>query len=112
MKKADVILTHDQNLLRSLLYNISVHPPMTKHQDLTPDQMNIQIDIAVEEHPVITFREITILTIDKSLHLELVTIMIEKQLLHITLDHLMIIIKETLDHLVHHTGILIDHHTH
>ena len=85
---------------------------MTKHQDMTPDQMKIQIDIAVEVPLVITFREITIFTIDKDLHLELVTIMIEILLLHITLDHVMIIIKETLDHIVHHTGLLTDHHTH
>ena len=67
----------------------------------------IQIDIAVEVHLVLTFTEITILTIEKDLHLELVIIMIEILLLHITLDHVMIIIKETLDHIVHHTG----HHT-
>ena len=103
---------HDQNLLTNLLYNISVHHPMTKHQGMTQDQMNIQIDIAVEVHLVKTIREITILTIDKDLHLELVTIMIEVLLLHITLDHVIIIIKESLDHIVHHTGPLIDHHTH
>ena len=83
MMKTDVILIHDQNLLRNFLYNISVHPPKTKHQDMTPDQINFQIDIAVEVHLVITFREITILPIDKDLHLELVTIMIEILLLHI-----------------------------
>ena len=38
--------------------------------------------------------------------------MIEILLLHITLDHVMIIIKETLDHIVHHTGHFTDHHTH
>ena len=85
---------------------------MTKHQDMTPDQMNIQIDIAVEVHLVITFKEITILTIDKDQHLELVTVLIEILLLdHITLDHVMIIINETLDHIVHQTGLLTDHQT-
>ena len=103
---------HDQSLLRNVLYSISVHPLMTKHRNMTPDQMNIQIDIAVEVHLVITFREITILTIVKDLHLELVRSMIEILLLHITLDHVMINIKETLDHIVHRTGLLIDHHTH
>ena len=81
--KTDVVLMHDQSLLRNFLYKISVHPPMTKHQDMTPDQMNFQIDIAVEVHLVITFSEITVLPIDKDLHLELVTIMIEILLLHI-----------------------------
>ena len=38
--------------------------------------------------------------------------MIEILLLHITLVHGMIIIKETVDHIVHHTGLLTDHHTH
>ena len=103
---------HDQNLLRNLSFIISVHPPKTKHQDMKPDQMNIQIDFAVEVHLVITLREKTILTLDIDLHLELVTIMIEILLLRITLDHVMIIIKETLDDMVHHTGLLIDHHTH
>ena len=112
MIKTDVIIMQDQNLLRNLLYKIFVHPPLTKHQDMTQDQTNIQIDIAVEVHLVKTIREITIPIIDKDLHLELVTIMIETLLLHITLDHVMIIISETLDHIVHHTGLLIDHHTH
>ena len=110
--KTDVMLMQDQNLLRNLLYNIFVHPPMTRHQDMTPDQMNIQIDIAVEVHLVITIEEITIPIIDKDLHLELFTIIIEILLLHITHDHVMIIIKVTLDHIVHHTGFLTDHHTH
>ena len=106
------MLMQDQNLLRNFLYNILVYPPMTKHQDMTPDQMNIQTDIAVEVHLVISIKEITVLIIDKDLHLELVTIMIERLLLHITLDHVLIIIKETLDHIVHHTGLLTDHHAH
>ena len=38
--------------------------------------------------------------------------MIEILLLHIRLDHVMIVIKETLAHIVHHRGLLIDHHTH
>ena len=66
---------------------------MTKHQDMTPDQMRIQIDIAVEVHLVITIKEITIPIFDQDLHLELVTIIIEILLLHITLDHIMILIK-------------------
>ena len=72
--KTDVMLMHDQNLLRNLLYNISVRLPMTRHQCMIQDQMTIQIDIAVEVHLVITIREITILKKDKDLHLELVTI--------------------------------------
>ena len=85
---------------------------MTKHQDMTPDQMNIQIDIAVEVHLVINIKEKSIPIIDKDLHLELVTILIEIQLLHITPVHVMIIIKETLHHIVHHTGLHTDPHTH
>ena len=38
--------------------------------------------------------------------------MIEILLLHITLDNVIIIIKETLDHIGHHTGLLTDYHTH
>ena len=64
-----------------------------KHQDTTPDQMNVQIDIAVKVHLVITIKEITIPIIDQDLHLELVTIIIEILLLHITLDHVMILIN-------------------
>ena len=56
-------------------------------------------------------RKITILNIDKDLHLELFIIMIEILLPHTTLDHIMIIIKEILAHIVHHTGLLIDHPT-
>ena len=85
---------------------------MTRHQGMIQDQMTIQIDIAVEVHLVITIRGITILNIDKDLHLELVTIMIEILLFHIILDHVMMIIKETLAHIVHHSGLLIDHRTH
>ena len=103
---------HDQNLLRNHLYNTSVLLLMTNHQDMTQDQTIIQINIVAEVHLVITIREITNLNIDKHLHLELVIITIEIPLLHITLDHVMITIKETLAHIVHHTGLLIDHHTH
>ena len=112
MMKTDVMPMHDRNLLSTLLYSISVHLPMTKHQGTIPGQITIQIDIAVQVHLVITIREMTVLNIEKYLHLELVTIMIEILLLRITLDHVMIIIKETLDDIVHHTGLLIDHHTH
>ena len=73
--------------------------------------MTIQIDNEVEVHLVITIRKITLPNIDKDLHLELAVIMIEILLLHITLNHLMIIIKEILAHIVHHTGLLTDHHT-
>ena len=103
---------HDQNLPRNLLYNTSVLLPMTKHQGMIQDQMTIQIDIVVEVHLVVTMRELTIPNIDNELHLELVTITIEILLLHFTLDHVMIIIKETLTHIVHQTGLFIDHHTH
>ena len=96
--KTDVIIMHDQNLLRNLLYNIFVHPPMTKVQGI-PDQMNIQIDIAVEVHLVKTSREITIPIIDKDLHLESVTIMIKILLLPIALDHVIITFKNTLLHI-------------
>ena len=58
MMKTDVMLMHDQNLLRNLLYKISVRLPMTRHQGMLQDQMTIQIDIAVEVHLVITIREI------------------------------------------------------
>ena len=112
MMKTDVMLTQDQNLLKNLLYKIFVHPLMTKHQQMTPDQMNIQTDIAVEVHLVIAIKEITIHIIDKDLTIDLVTIMIEILLLRITLIHIMILIKETLDHIVQHTGFLTDYHTH
>ena len=112
MMKTGVMFMHDQNLLRNLLYNISVRFPMTRHQGMTQDQLTIQIDIAVEVHLVITIREITILNIDNDLHLKLVTITIEILLLHITLDHVMISIKETLALIVHYTRLLIDHLTH
>ena len=92
--KIDVMLMHDQNLLRNLLYKISVLPPTTKHQGMTQDQMTIQIDIVVEAHLVITIRKVIIFNIDQDLHLELVIIMIEILLLHTTFHHVMIIIKE------------------
>ena len=110
--KIDVILMHDQNLLRNLFYNISVLLLMTKHQGMIQDQMVIQTDIVVEVHLVITSTEITILNIDKDLHLELGIFMTEILLLHTTLDHVMIIIKEILAHTVRYTGLPIDHHSH
>ena len=85
---------------------------MTKHQGMIQEQMTIQTDIVVQVHLVITITEITFLKIDKDLHLELVIITIEILLLHTTLDHVMIIIKEIRAHIVHHTGLFIDHHTH
>ena len=109
--KIDVILLHDQNLLKNLLYNTFVPHPMIKHQYLIQDQMTTHIDGVVEVHLVLTIRKTTILNIDKDLQLELVIIMIEMPILHSTLDHVMIIIKEILAHIVHHIDHLIDHPT-
>ena len=77
---------HDQNLLRNLLYNISVHPPMTKHHDMTRNN---------NSHYEQRSTPRTCYNYDRNT----------------TLDHVMIITKETLNHIVHHTGLLIDHHT-
>ena len=109
--KIDVMLMHDQNLRKKLLYNISVRLQMTKHQGMIQDQMIIQIDTVVEVRLVIIVRYIIILNIDNDLHLELVIIMIDILLPHTTLDHVMISIKEILAHTGHHTGLLIDHPT-
>ena len=66
---------------------------------MTQEQANIQTDFAVEVHLVLIIIKTIILNIDKDLHLELVIIMTDVLLLHITLDHVMICIKEILDHI-------------
>ena len=80
---------------------------MIKHQDMIQDQMTIQIEIVVEVHLEITIRKITTLNIEKDLHLELT----RNTTPYTTLDHVMIIIKEILAHIVPQTDLLIDHPT-
>ena len=80
---------------------------MINHPHMTQEQANVQTDIAVEVRLVITTTKIIISNIDKDLHLELNITMIDVLLLHVTLDHVMIITTETLAHIVHH----IDHPT-
>ena len=111
MMKINVILMHDQSHLKNLLYNISVLPPMIKHQDMTQDQMTIPLDIIVEVHLDMIFKNPIILNIDNDLLLELATIMIELLLIHIIPGLGMTTIKEILVHIVHPTDHLTDHLT-
>ena len=102
---------HDQSLLKNLLYNIFVLPPMIKHQDMIQDQMTIPLDIIVEVHLDMIIKNPIILNIDNDLLLELATIMIELLLLHIIPGLGMTTIKEILVQIVHHTDLLTDHLT-
>ena len=102
---------HDQSHLKNLLYNISVLPPMIKHQDMTQDQMTIPLDIIVEVNLDMIIRNPKILNIDNDLLLELATIMIEILLLHIIPGFDMTTIREILVRIVHHTDLLTDHPT-
>ena len=111
MMKTNVMLLHALNLLKNPLFNTFVHHPMKNHPHMTQEQANIQTDIAVEVHLVLITIKTIILNIGKDLHLELVIIKTEVILLHITLDHVMIIIKEILDHTAPHIDLPIDHLT-
>ena len=75
---------------------------------MTHNQMTTHIVIAVEVHLVTTIRKITTPNTDNALHPELVITTTEVLLLHITLDHVMIIIEEILVHTVHHTDLHIN----
>ena len=94
MNKIIAILLQDQNLLKNLLYNISVPPPMIKHKDMIQDQMNIPHDTVVEVHPVMTSKNI----IDNDPLQELAIITIEQPLLHITPDLVMTTITSNQNH--------------
>ena len=111
MMKINVILMHDQSLLKNLFYNIFVLPPMIKHQDMIQDQMTIPLAIIVEVHLDMVIKNPIILNIDNDLLLDLVTIMIELLLLHTIPGLGMTTIKEILVHIVHHTDLLTDHLT-
>ena len=99
---------HDQSHLKNLLYNSSVLPTMTKHQDMTQDQMTISLDIIVEVHLDMSIKNPIFLNIDIDLLLELATIMIELLLLHIIPGLGMTTIKQILVHIVQHTDLLTD----
>ena len=111
MMKINAILMHNQSHLKNLLYNISVLPPMIKHQDMTQNRMTIPLDIIVEVHLDMIIKNPIILNIDSDLLLELATIMIEILLLHIIPGLDMTTIREVPVHIVHHTDLLTDHPT-
>ena len=97
----------DQNLLKNLLYNTSVLPPMIEHKDLIQDQLNTPLDTVAEVHHVTTMKNIT----DKDLLPELAITTIEQLLLHTILDLVMTTTTEILVHIVHHIDLPIDHPT-
>ena len=102
---------HDQSLLKNLLYNVFVLPPMIKHQDMIQDQTTITLDIIVEVHLDMIIKNPIFLNIDNDLLLELAAKMIELLLLQIIPGLGMTTIKEILVHIVHHTDLLTDHLT-